>query len=92
MTGYSVVMPLAPRIVRACRATSNAMRTLLSLPTLTWRGSSSPDSLSCAMRHASSCAFCSSSIMSTSFCWVSWNAAIGLPYCTRVLAYSSAAW
>ena len=38
------------------------------------------------MRQASSWAFCSSSIMSTSLRWVSWKAAIGLPYCTRVLA------
>ena len=90
MIGYSVVMPLAPRIVRASRATASASRTLLSLPTLTWRGSSSPESLSCPSRHATSCAFWSSSIMSTSLRWVSWKPAIGRPYCTRVLAYSSA--
>src|SRR3954471_11902890 len=38
MTGYSVVIPLAPRIVRASRATASASRTLLSLPTPTRRG------------------------------------------------------
>ena len=32
ITGYSSVMPLAPRIVRASRATSSAARTLSSLP------------------------------------------------------------
>ena len=43
------------------------------------------------MCSASSWAFCSSSIMFTSFCWVSWKPAIGLPNCGRLLAYSSAA-
>jgi hypothetical protein len=38
MTGYSRVMPLAPRTVRALRATSSAARTLWSFPKLTCSG------------------------------------------------------
>src|SRR5438876_121156 len=44
MIGYSSVIPLPPRIVRAVRAASIAPRTLPILPRLTWCGCSVPAS------------------------------------------------
>src|SRR5207245_6866958 len=44
ITGYSSVIPLAPRIVRAVRAASIAPRTLPIFPMLTWWGCSVPAS------------------------------------------------
>ena len=90
ITGYSSVIPLAPRIVRASRAISSASRTLLSLPMLTCCGASRPSSFIRPRCSASSVPLLSSTIMSTSLRWVSWNPPIGLPHWTRVFAYSSA--
>ena len=72
MTGYSSVIPLPPRIVRALRQTSIAPRTLPILPRLTCSGRSVPASFIRPMWSATSEARLISSAISASFCCVSW--------------------
>ncbi len=90
ITGYSSVMPLAPRIVRASRQIASDSRTLLSFPNDTCAECALPASFRRPTCSATSSPLLISSIMLTSFSCVSWNAAIGLSNCTRVFAYSSA--
>src|SRR5665213_652497 len=80
----------ASRIVRASRQIASASRTLLSLPNETCEECALPASFNRPTWSATSKPLLISSIMLTSFSWVSWNAPIGLPNCTRVFAYSSA--
>src|SRR4051794_6589576 len=72
ITGYSSVIPLPPRIVRALRATSIAPRTLPILPRLTCSGRSVPSSFMRPRCSATSVPRFSSSAISASFCCVSW--------------------
>src|SRR6185437_8255683 len=88
--GYSSVTPLAPSTVRACLAMSSADRTLVILATLTCTGLTEPASLSRPRCSASSCERYRSAAIQLSLAWVSWKDAMGLPNCSRRLAYSIA--
>ena len=83
ITGYSVVMPLAPSTERASRATSSAMRTLSIFPNEIIGVVSVPSSLARPRCRARSVPRWTLTIMSTSLRWVSWNPAIGRSNCTR---------
>ena len=89
-TGYSSVIPFAPRMVRALRAMSRAARTLARLAIDTWTGCNRPSSLSVPSRCASRRPWTIAVAMFASFCWVSCIAPIGLPKARRVWLYSSA--
>src|SRR6516162_9427978 len=90
MTGYSSVIPFAPRIVLACLAMSMAVRTLAIFARLTCSGVSGPASLSRPRCRASNCALVRSANIHASLPWVSWKLPIGLPNCSLVRAYSTA--
>src|SRR5580692_10630110 len=90
MTGYSSVTPLAPRIVRDVRAMSMAVRALAIFPALTCTGVSVPADFSRPRCSARSCAWYSDTAIHASLDWVSWNSAIALPNCVRVVAYDTA--
>ena len=84
MTGYSRLMPFAPRMLRASRAMRSASRALLSFPIEIWVGVIRPASLSRPSCRASSCALVISVSMPTSFSWVSWNPPMGRSNWIRV--------
>src|SRR6185369_16523309 len=69
---------------------SSADRTLVILATLTCTGLTEPASLSRPRCSASSCERYRSAAIQLSLAWVSWKDAMGLPNCSRVLAYSIA--
>ena len=89
-TGYSSVIPLAPRIVRALRATSIAAVTLWYLPKETCSVRSVPASFIRPRCMASIVDWPTLTAISTSLACVSWKPAIGLSNCTRDFEYSSA--
>ena len=66
-----------------CGRRRSPARTLLSLPTLTCSGVSVPASLRSARWCASSDPVPIRTAISASFCWVSWNPAMGRPNCCR---------
>src|SRR5437868_6912530 len=90
MTGYSRVMPLAPRMLRDWRAMSRAALVLASLPKLTWRGVRAPASLSEPRWRAVSWDWAWATYIQASFSWVSWKPPMGRSNWTRVLEYSMA--
>jgi hypothetical protein len=65
---------------------SSAQPTLLRLAIETWKWVALPASCSRPSRHASSCAFVISVMISANFACTSWNDAIGLSNCTRDFA------
>src|SRR5205814_1820179 len=69
---------------------SSADRTLVILATLTCTGLTEPASLSRPRCNASSWDRYRSAAIQLSLAWVSWKDAMGLPNCSRVLAYSIA--
>lgn len=90
ITGYSKEIPLAPRIVRALRAISSALLTLLILPRLTCSGRRVPASLRRPRCSASRVPVVSSIDICASLAWVSWKPLIGRLDWTRAPAYSRA--
>ena len=72
ITGYSSVIPLPPRIVRAVRQASIAPRTLPIFPIDTCSGRSVPLSFIRPRWSATSEPRFTSSAISASFCCVSW--------------------
>jgi hypothetical protein len=85
MMGYSLVMPMPPRIWRASRATVKARCTLLRLAMLICAVVARPSLRSTPKRQVSNCALVISVIISASFFWVSWKPAMGLPNWMRSL-------
>ena len=83
-------MPAAPRMSRAIRAVSSAIATLFIFAIETCWGRMVPASFSRPSWRQRSCALVISVIIRTSFCWTSWNVAIGFPNWMRCWAYWSA--
>ena len=86
----SSAMPLPPSMPRASRAMFSASRTLFIFPTEICSGRTTPCSFSRPRWSASSCAFEISQTMPANLRCDSWNAASGLPNCSRCSWYSSA--
>ncbi len=80
------MIPLAPRIVRAERATSIAAVTLWYLPKETCSVLRVPASFMRPRWSASIVDWPTLTAISTSLAWVSWNDAIGLPNWSRDFA------